>query len=283
MLPASIKENINNELGFTSYKSLGGSSLNNVGMIESKKGRFFAKWNQANQLPVFEAEVNGLELLRGASAGFLVPEMITIGSNETYAWVVFEYIEETRWKTGAVEKFGQNLAKLHQNTATHFGLSSDNFIGKLYQSNSQKADWCEFFAQNRLHNLLKQSVEKGLISSSYIKNAERLQAKLPDIFPDEPPSLIHGDLWSGNFMQAGTETVLIDPAVYYANREIEIAFTQLFGGFPSSFYQSYNEAMPLAPGFESRSDVYNLYPLLVHTLLFGSSYATSVMNILRRF
>lgn len=283
MLPLSIRQNIENEFGLITYRSVGGSSLNNVGTIEASGGRFFVKWNQSNQFPVFEAEINGLNLLRNALAGFLVPEMIMVGKDASYAWVVFEYIEETSWKSGASEKFGQNLAILHQNVANRFGLSTDNYIGKLAQPNTQQDNWCDFFAQNRLHNLLKKSVERGLISSSYIKNAERLQTMLPDIFPDEPPSLIHGDLWSGNFMEAGTETVLVDPAVYYAHREIEIAFTQLFGGFPSAFYQSYFEAMPLAPGFESRADVYNLYPLLVHTLLFGSSYATSVTSILRRF
>ena len=283
MLPQSIVQNVQESLNFDEYTALGGSSLNNVGKLTSDSGSYFIKWNTIDQQPVFEAEIAGLHILRKHCGDLIIPEMMLKNSNHAYTWVIFDFIEEKKWQDRSAEQFGRHLAKLHRNTYTYFGFESDNYIGKLPQKNKQTKKWDEFFIQYRFLNLLKKAIDKGLISAGFIKNGERLASQLSSIFPNESPSLIHGDLWSGNYMQYGDQTVLIDPAVYFANREIELAFTRLFGGFPTSFYAGYESEWPFEPGFESRIEIYNLYPLLVHTLLFGASYASQVMHILRRY
>jgi fructosamine-3-kinase len=165
-----------------------------------------------------------------------------------------------------------------------YGLNHNNFIGKLPQSNCQHKNWVDFFIEERIQPQLKMATNAGKLGMATIKRFEAMYKQLPQLFPDEPPSLLHGDLWGGNyFFDQSGEATIYDPAVYYGNREIELAFTHLFGGFPSAFYRAYEETYPLQSGFSERKDVYNLYPLLVHTNLFGGSYARRVQRIVNQF
>ena len=154
----------------------------------------------------------------------------------------------------------------------------------MHQSNAKNENWLDFFIQNRLLAQAGLAYYNQLVDKKLLNDLELLGAKLPSLLVHEPPALIHGDLWSGNFMINNTgEVSLIDPSVYYANREAEIAFTLLFGGFQDRFYESYFDAFPVEKGFAERAAIYNLYPLLVHVNLFGGSYISGVQKILKKY
>jgi fructosamine-3-kinase len=165
-----------------------------------------------------------------------------------------------------------------------FGLDHENYIGSLTQINSVKSDWLDFYINERLGYQLKMAVDHGKLGSGTVQDFEQFYVFLESFLPSEAPSLLHGDLWGGNLMigSAG-EPVIFDPAVYYGNREVDLAMTRLFGGFSSRFYETYNEEFPLLPGYEDRIDVYQLYPLLVHVNLFGGGYISQVKSILNQF
>ncbi|MFZ1687503.1 MAG: fructosamine kinase family protein, partial [Flavobacteriales bacterium] len=184
-----------------------------------------------------------------------------------------------------------SLARLHGHTNSTFGLDPastagrrDNYIGSLKQVNTGQVTWGEFFIHCRLEPQVKMAIDHQRIGMGDVLRFERLYGKLPSLFPIEPPALLHGDLWSGNFLcDAHHQPVLIDPAVYYGHREMDIAMTKLFGGFEPAFYSAYSDAWAMEIGWEERADLCNLYPLLVHVNLFGGSYAGQVAAILLRF
>jgi len=174
------------------------------------------------------------------------------------------------------------LATLHKTTQEDYGLDNNNYMGSLEQVNHKKKSLIDFFIECRLIPQIEMAGNK--LSKSDHEMFEALYKRLPSILIDEQPALVHGDLWSGNFMIGNKgQPVLIDPAVAYSSREVDIAMSRLFGGFDSVFYSSYEETYPTAPGLEERIDIYNLYPLLVHVNLFGGGYYQQVKNILNRF
>ncbi|RMG73992.1 MAG: ketosamine-3-kinase, partial [Bacteroidetes bacterium] len=200
------------------------------------------------------------------------------------AWLVLEFVESGPQTPAYWERLGQGLARLHQVSAPAFGLDHPNFIGSLPQRNTWHEEWVSFFIHERIDPMLEAAVKRGALSIKEVRAMERLYQRLPDLFPPEPPALIHGDLWGGNLLcDVNSQPVLIDPAVYYGHREMELAFMRLFDRQPPAFLEAYEEIWPLAPGFRDRIDVYHLYPLLVHVNLFGGSYAGSVRRILRPF
>ena len=157
-------------------------------------------------------------------------------------------------------------------------------MGSLRQNNCFHSSWVDFFINERLDKQVQLASRKGLLSGPLEKQFERLYAQLDELLPEEPPCLVHGDLWSGNFMVSENgEVCLIDPAVYYGNREVDLAMSTLFGGFSPDFYTSYEEEYPLIPGWKDRLELYNLYPLLIHLNLFGSGYLGSILKVLQRF
>ena len=166
----------------------------------------------------------------------------------------------------------------------YFGLDHSNYMGALRQDNTPSDRFVDFFIHRRLQPQVGLAVKEGLLDHSAVAHFERLYTRLPDIFPVEPPSLLHGDLWSGNFLaDESGEPVLIDPAVYYGHRSIDLAMTTLFGGFARPFYESYAYHYPFPPNFQEQWDICNLYPLLVHLNLFGQSYLGKILHTIRRF
>lgn len=292
MFPVSLQEEIRSVLRSKTGKdhvikrasALSGGSINNAFRLETDAGNYFMKYNHATAYPgMFEQEAMGLELLRGADE-IRVPELILSGDEGTYSFIILEYLDSATKTENFWEDFGRSLAALHRHTGDKFGLDHDNYIGSLKQYNDHHERWTDFFREQRLMIQMEMAGRSGLLPTQLRNAFEALFVRLDDIFPEEAPSLIHGDLWSGNYMVDNFgEAAIIDPAVYYGSREMDIGMSRLFGVFGQVFYESYNEAWPMQAGWRERIEICNLYPLMVHVNLFGRGYLGSVESILSKF
>lgn len=266
------------------HKPVSGGDINQAYQLETSNGRFFIKVNHRDEGALFETERKGLDLLASAQV-MKVAKPIVHGYWEQFQYLVLEWVYTANATTKTFwETFGTQLAQLHQTSSETFGLDHHNFIGSLHQDNSPRSSWESFFIECRLAPQAQKAHEAGLLSATHMQQLEMLYQELPSLLPAGQPSLLHGDLWSGNFMvHSQEEPVLIDPAVYFGHSEMEMAFTKMFGGFDQQFYNSYQSAWPMAPGFEQRVDIYNLYPALVHVNLFGTGYLPHITSCLSRF
>ena len=281
-LPEAIERKCVEVLGspILDARFVGGGDIGVARLLRTENGRFFLKYSrELSGFFPFEAEARGLELLRNASP-IRIPEVIFCDKT----FLLLEYIEPGLADNSFWENFGLAFSELHRNTSSFFGLEFDNYIGRLSQTNSKRNLWPDFFREMRLEPQSRQAFDLGYFTTRDIAGMGKLYRNLPEIFPPEKPALVHGDLWSGNYLvsHAG-EPVLIDPAVSYSHREMDLAMSRLFGGFDWRFYRSYEEAYPLAPGFEERLPVYQLYYLLVHVNLFGAAYLGPVRDIMSRW
>ncbi|MGF1638801.1 MAG: fructosamine kinase family protein, partial [Cyclobacteriaceae bacterium] len=267
-----------------SFQFTSGGCINTTLTLKTNEGTFFLKWNQDAPDDMFKVEAKGLQLLKEAGALF-IPEVLGYGHVAEKKFLLLEYVDSGRKIYTYWEDFGTSLAIMHkQNSHPQYGLSHDNFIGKLPQGNEQKDQWIDFFIEKRLEVQLQLAIYNRLVDDSFVKRYRDLYPRLATILVSEQPALLHGDLWSGNVMTASDGKVcLIDPAVYFGHREIELAFTTMFGGFEPSFYQAYNEAFPLEPGYQQRFEIYNIYPYMVHVNLFGSAYLSGVERVIRKY
>jgi fructosamine-3-kinase len=254
-------------------RSAGGGCINAAWAIEGSGRRYFVKVNEASRAAMFEAEAAGLAELQRASA-VRVPEAICHGVALASSWIVLEYIQLGA-RTGASDAaLGSQLAELHRHTAAHYGWLRDNTIGSTPQPNTRSSTWPTFWRDQRLAFQLRLAEERGYGGKVQTKGAQLLE-HVPAFFESytPAPSLLHGDLWSGNAACDATGApVIFDPAVYYGDREADIAMTELFGGFSSAFYAAYRDAYPLDAGYAVRKDLYNLYHVLNHLNLFGGGY-----------
>jgi fructosamine-3-kinase len=289
-IPGGVLEGVRQVLKLSNATSIqefsfaGGGCINQGGKLKTTEGIFFLKWNDAKTLPaMFEAESKGLTLLHQQDV-VRIPNVIGHVESSPYQFLLLEFIEQKSRSRNYWEQLGQKLALLHKSSGKFFGLDHDNYIGSLPQKNHLHSDWISFFIEQRLEVQVRRAIDGGIAPDSWAKKFDALYTRLSAVIIPETPSLLHGDLWNGNLItDEKGEPCLIDPAVYYGNREVDLAMTRLFGGFSSEFYSAYNEAFPLADGYEARVDLYNLYPLLVHVNLFGGSYVHSVESILRAF
>lgn len=273
-----------NERGWgriTGAEAVGGGCINDGRMLTTERGpQLFLKTNLSAPPEMFAREAEGLAALAEASGGPRVPQPLLAGEH----FLLLEYLAPAPRRAGAWEEFGQQLAHLHTNTALQFGFGHANFVGATPQPNGWLSDGFQFFAERRLLFQGKLARERGLLDAKRLQQLERLTDRLRDLVPEQPASLSHGDLWSGNVI-AGPEgrLCLIDPAAHYGWAEAELAMTTLFGGFPESFYRAYESLRPLASGYRSRFDLYNLYHLLNHLNLFGRSYLGQVAAIIQTY
>lgn len=200
--------------------------------------------------------------------------------------LVMEYVEgDSRFSAKAEEHAAELLAALHGRGADEYGLERDTLIGGLHQPNPHTSTWIEFFREHRIMHMARLAHEEGRIDKVMLARIESFAGKFGDLLLEAPhPSLLHGDVWTTNVLaQDGRITGFIDPAVYYGHPEIELAFTTLFGTFGDAFFKRYQELRPIAEGFfDTRRDIYNCYPLLVHVRLFGSSYVSGLERVLTR-
>jgi fructosamine-3-kinase len=292
MLPESLISSVEQKLSTRPAfeQMLGGGSINDAALVRCDQQRMVLKWNSAGLYRMFEVEESGLQLLRENKGILHVPEVAGTGLDEAedLSWILMEYIPTGQGTKKAQQNFGRGLAIMHRSAAKNgrraFGLEYDNYIGRLPQKNTTDQDWSSFFASQRIRPQLERAIQSGLMPSQCMDELERIIPKLSDIFPHEPPALLHGDLWGGNYLYTTDETAaLIDPAVYYGHREMELAFTMMFGRFAGGFYDAYEEEWPLEPGFEQRKDLCNLYPVLVHVNLFGHGYTAQARSILKKY
>ena len=265
-----------------SRSAAGGGCINECHVLRGRGRAFFVKLNAPQRQEMFAAEMAGLEEI-ARTRTVRVPHPVCHGANGEASWIVLEHLELRPAGGGGWWTLGRNLARLHRVTAHRHGWYRDNTIGATPQVNTPDADWTVFWRERRLgyQLALARSGGHGRLADRGARLMERLPALLGGHRPD--PSLLHGDLWSGNAaMTAGGEPVIYDPAVYYGDRETDLAMTELFGGFPLAFYRAYREEFPLAAGHESRKTLYNLYHVLNHLNLFGGGYATQAEGMIDR-
>lgn len=263
---------------------VGGGSINSAYRVHSDNRSVFVKTNRADTYPgMFEAEAHGLDLLRDHS-GFSIPKVEKVGVSGSTAFLAVEWIPSGTPSDDFWERFANHLAGMHRNTSQLFGLDHPNYIGSLQQQNEYRNNWAEFYIEMRLEPQLRMARDSGEADATLSRDFEKLFSKMENLFPQEPPALLHGDLWSGNFMCAESgEATVFDPAVYYGHREMDLAMSKLFGGFDSSFYADYHQFFPLEKGWQQRIPLGQLYPLLVHVNLFGGSYTAQVKSCLKPF
>jgi len=265
--------------------SLSGGSINTAFQIsdDNSGSKYFVKRNDVSGLSMFEAEADGLRDLAAAQA-IRTPEPVCTGVSDGHAWLVTEYIQLARGQAASAAMLGQQLAELHRTTSESFGWFRDNTIGSTPQVNRQDNNWVSFYRTHRLRFQLDLVARNGY-SGSLQDKGQRLMAGLEQFFTSytPQPSLLHGDLWGGNcsFDEEG-RPVIFDPAVYYGDREADIAMTELFGGFSADFYTAYNEAWPLDGGYKVRKTLYNLYHILNHANLFGGGYASQAESMINQ-
>jgi fructosamine-3-kinase len=254
-------------------QDVGGGCINSSEVLEGGGRRYFVKSNEAVRLAMFEAEAAGLAEI-AASNSVRVPRPICAGRHGNRAYLVLEYLEIGAGGGQSDVLLGRQLAAMHRVTQARYGWRRDNTIGSTPQINSQETDWVVFYREHRLRYQLRLAADNGY-RGNLQDQGERLLDRLPAFFVSyhPTPSLLHGDLWGGNHAALADGTpVVFDPAVYYGDREADIAMTELFGGFGPGFYSAYRAAWPLDPGYRVRKDLYNLYHVLNHLNLFGGGY-----------
>ncbi len=248
--------------------------------VRGADGHYFIKIGSLNDLTLLMSEKIGLEAL-AVTRTIKVPKVIFVGETSTCSFLICEYLDLKKDNLFSGKILGKQLALLHQNSNEFFGLSEDNWIGLNPQKNRWQENWISFFKKYRLQPQLIWAFERGY-RSSLEEKSERLMEALPLFFDQykPKPSLLHGDLWSGNWGTINNTTpVIFDPAIYYGDREADMAMTKLFGGFPQVFYDAYNYQWGLDYGFKVRQNLYNLYHLLNHLTLFGEVYLRQTIDV----
>ena len=274
-------------LRVTGVHPVAGGCIHQAARLATTKGDVFAKWSDEGPADLFLREADGLAELRTAGSTLVVPEVLLASSPRAGrpAFIVMEYLPPPAVRGGGEDAaLGRGLAELHRRRADAFGFSVTTYCGPTPQDNTRAPSWIEFYAERRLRALGRLLARAGLVGASEQRLLERLCDRLPDLLPREPePSLIHGDLWSGNVLHTARGPALVDPACVYADRELEFGITTLFGGFSERFFAAYEEAWPLPPGWRERNPLYQLYHLLNHHLIFGGAYGAQALAIARRF
>jgi fructosamine-3-kinase len=269
-----------------------GGSINRAFVLRAADGVWFCKWNDGAPGDFFRREAEGLEALRAAGSPLIIPRTVALWPDEAGpdrvgpALLVLEYLEPDADAPSRAdwEGFGRGLAGLHAAPEAEFGWSRDNYCGLTPQANGWSADWASFYARRRIAPLVDRLGARGVLDAAARRDFGNLIERLPVLLAHRPrPALIHGDLWSGNFLMTLRGPGLIDPAAYCADPEAEWGMMSLFGGFPDAVRSAYEEILPLPAGWRERQPLYQLYHLLNHAVLFGSGYVAQSLSLARRF
>jgi len=274
-------------LQIESLQAVGGGCIHNAARVATTAGDFFAKWNDTCPADLFLREADGLRELAAAESGLVVPRVLAaMDSLEgDPPFIIMEYLSPGKGAGDRDdERLGRGLAAVHRRRGETFGFPTNTYCGATPQDNTPSASWLEFYAERRLRPILGLIDRNRAFPAPDRRLFDRLVDQLGDHLPaDVTPSLIHGDLWSGNVMATSGGPAIFDPACAYANREMEFGITTLFGGFSERFWRAYQEAWPLPAGWRERNPLYQLYHLLNHHLLFGGHYGAEALAIAMRF
>jgi fructosamine-3-kinase len=262
-------------------RSVGGGCINQGYKISGNGSNYFVKLNQASQVEMFAAEAMGLEQMY-ATQTITVPKPICWGVVENSCYIVLQWLDLGGGNSHVWEEMGRQLAAMHKiGKSDRFGWDRNNTIGSTPQINTWMDNWADFFARERIGYQLKLAKRRGGSFPDTAKVIEAVRERLADRQPQ--PSLVHGDLWSGNAaVTTDGEPVILDPATYYGDREVDIAMSELFGGFPTAFYRGYNQVWELDKGYGQRKTIYNLYHILNHFNLFGGGYASQANRMIQQ-
>ena len=282
----TLKNTLKQKLNANSllFQPITGGSINKTYQVTAGDHKFFCKINSVKAFPeLFIKERNGLEAIRNTRT-IKVAEIIDCFQVEDQQVLILEWIKEGERSNEFWKNFGSSLAALHNVTNKQYGYGENNYMGSVQQTNNWNYDWNLFFIENRLKPLVAKCISQSLLTAKHQTHFENLYIQLPQFFKEQQPALLHGDLWSGNFMcNDKSEPVLIDPAVYYGHRFMDLAMTDLFGGFHSLFYEAYQYHYSFPDNYSAQWKICNLYPLLIHLLLFGKSYLASIEQTLNEF
>lgn len=265
------------ELGALVEKSepLSGGDINEVFLVNNE---WVIKINDAHSYPkMLSKEANALQEMFDTQT-IKVPEVIAKGEYEENQYLIMTKIEKGARDQNYWERMAAGLAELHQITNDRFGWKEENYIGYLKQKNDWYLNWNEFFIHCRMEPLVKSAYDDKKLRSEHLRCFDNLYSRLDEVFPKERPAMVHGDLWGGNLMDG-----LIDPAIYFGHREMDLAMTQMFGGFRSDFISLYHQFFPVEKGIDERIPVYNLYPNLTHLNMFGEGYLSSIEWVVKKF
>jgi len=270
----------------TDSRSVGGGCINHAVKISTSVSDFFLKWNASAPTDLFLKEAAGLNEMRSANSTFLIiPEVIWSKEvDDIPGLLLMEYLQPAINTSGLDGRLGRGIAQLHRKTASAFGFHHPNYCGTTLQDNTWTESWPEFYAQRRIWPLVKQiNAVRGMFVEEQ-KIYENLVDRIPTLLAHQTVhSLIHGDLWSGNYMYTANGPALIDPACCYADREMELGMMKLFGGFSAMFWGAYEEEFSLQEGWKQRIRLYQLYHILNHYLLFGGSYGREALEIAEKY
>ncbi len=268
----------------TKHEPVHGGDINRAFCLHDRGGKYFLKVNDAQCYPgMFEKEACGLRALHDHGP-IGVPKVIRTGIVDSQQYLLLEWMDTAKPEAKFWETFGAGLATLHKKSQSQFGWEDDNYIGSLPQSNQLRPTWHLFYVECRILPLVKRLFDANSVTRQDLSAAEAFCKKLDQVFPVEPPSLLHGDLWNGNFMVTSTgKPAIFDPAVYCGHREMDLGMTKLFGGFDERFYHAYHEVYPLEDGWQQRLPLTQLYPLLVHAVLFGGHYLGRVRETVANY
>lgn len=282
-IAAAIGERAGISFAASSIKAIGGGSIHRAWHVDDGIRHFFVKTGPSPVAPMLAAEARGLQALAAVGA-LRTPTFVALGEGGDEAFLILEYLRLGALDQRGGARLGAALARLHRTTGSAYGWSEDNFIGTTPQHNAMHPSWPHFFGEHRLRPQLQLARHKDMDHALAAKG-DALIERIGGLFIDyrPAPSLLHGDLWSGNAAQCSDGTpVIFDPACYWGDRETDLAMAELFGGFPTSFFVAYRQEWPLDPGYESRKPLYNLYHILNHFNLFGDAYLAQAQRMIDR-
>ena len=277
-----ISDQIQSEI--TAFRPVSGGDISSAYLLETQSQKFLLKVNsKSSAKTMFDAEQQGLRAIESTKT-IAVPHVHLVDEWDGKAILLMDFVESRRPNAKDYTHFGRDLANMHLVSNDQFGFSSDNFIGSLPQSNAFHTDWAEFYWNERILPQLEIAKKNTALDDAKIPSKESALKIFRQVFGEVKPSLLHGDLWGGNYLISTDGTpFLIDPAVYYGHSMVDVAMSRLFGGFDTEFYDAYHEIILKQTYYQEQIKLYQLYYLLVHLNLFGRSYRSSVVDILERY
>lgn len=284
-IETEYEKKIGSNLNIKKSEAVGGGCISQAFKIYTSSGNLFLKMNTRGPADMFIREAESLKAFHKSKNEFIVfpKPLLAKEIDSEPGYLLTDYLEPGQ-SGNDDEKLGRGIAQLHRVENERFGFSHNNYCGSTKQDNTFKNDWVTFYVENRIGYLLKLIATSGGWSSSDQRVSDSFLQKVPELLPqNSTPSLIHGDLWSGNYMYSRKAPALIDPCASYCDREFEMGMMTMFGGFSPTVYAAYNELYPLPAGWRERNLIYQLYHVLNHYYIFGGYYINQALDIMKHY